>query len=53
MMKLTRKVKCIAHNLVLLLPETDSEHVELVTQVTKLLQHLNENPSCKFQEIQL
>jgi len=48
------KVKCKVHQeLVILLPENDSEHIELVSQVTKLFTHLQDNPKCNFKEVKI
>lgn len=45
------KVRCNNHNLSLVIPQTEQEHVELVSQVTLLLDHLKENPDCRFKEM--
>ena len=44
------KVKCCNHDLFLAIPQNEKEHVELISQVTLLLEHLKENPDCIFKE---
>lgn len=44
-------VKC-NHDLVVILPESDEEHVELVEQISKLFSHLKEYPDCIFRRLQ-
>ena len=46
------KVKCVNHDLDLVIPQSEQEHIELVSQVTLLLDHLKENPECKFKEME-
>jgi len=47
---MVKTIKCINHELVLCIPTNDEEHIEYVSQITKLLTHLSENPKCKFVE---
>jgi len=49
---MSRKIKCNNHELVLLIPVTDDEHLELISQITKLLSHIQEFPSCVFSEVE-
>ena len=45
------KVKCNNHDMFLVIPQNEQEHVELISQVTQLLDHLKENPECIFKEM--
>ena len=48
---MSKVVKC-NHELVVILPESDEEHIKLVEQVTKLFSHLKEYPDCIFRWVQ-
>ncbi len=48
---MSKKIKCNNHDLLLVIPQNDEEHVQLISQVTDLLAHLKDNPECKFKEI--
>ncbi len=47
---MSKVIHCIEHKLQLLLPTTNNEHVTLSSQITRLLNHLKEYPTCKFVE---
>lgn len=46
-----KKIRCKNHNLVICIPETDSEFVKLVTETAKLFDHLKNFPKCFFSEV--
>lgn len=46
------RVQCNNHDLSLIIPQTEQEHIELISQVTLLLDHLKENPECRFKEME-
>jgi len=46
-----KKICCKNHNLVICIPETDSEFVKLVTETAKLFDHLKNFPECLFSEV--
>lgn len=48
---MSMKIKCNNHDLLLVIPQNDEEHVQLISQVTDLLTHLKNNPECKFREV--
>ena len=47
---LSKLVKC-KHDLVVLLPETEIEHIDLAEQISKLFSHLKSFPNCKFRQV--
>ena len=48
---MSQKVRCNNHELFLIIPQNDQEHMELISHVTQLLEHLRMNPECKFREV--
>jgi len=48
---MAKKISCNNHDLLLVIPQNDEEHVQLISQVTDLLAHLKNNPQCRFREV--
>lgn len=46
------KIKCQNHDLTLIIPQDDVEHARLISDVSQLLSHIQNNPNCVFEEIQ-
>jgi len=45
-----KKIYCKNHNLVICIPETDSEFIQLTDQIMKLFDHLKNFPKRLFSE---
>lgn len=46
-----KKIFCKNHDLVICIPEKDSEFIPLVTETLKLFDHLKNFPKCTFKEV--
>ena len=48
-----KKIFCENHDLIIRIPEKDSEFIQLVTETIKLFDHLKNFPKCKFSEVSI